>query len=246
MEPQAPQTDSMRETDPTAVLSDLGRRALPDVAHVADAHLAAITQARLAGGASLATPVGRRGRRRRAIVVGIMAASLLALPSLALAGALPDPVQRVAAQVASNVGVELPSPPKASDGDDAGDAAATSEGDDDSTDAKSTERSDSARGNDPTEGTGRPSDPGRTLPDGSPVPGKGRPAEGEQRGNRAGQGDEAPGKSGESSGRPSGSTGSSSGTPASSNGGGKPDSTPSASSGGSSNAGGGKGGGKGR
>lgn len=157
----------------TRELARVGAAAFPDVATLAPMHLRAIDEA------LRATPVSARtarratsawGSRRAALVLG--AAALVAVPSMALAGALPASVQHAAARAARVVGVALPDPASAT----ARDATANrGSGDDAITDSRG--RPDDSRPG--ATGNGLGTDTRRTVP--------GRPRPGEQRGNRFGQ-----------------------------------------------------------
>lgn len=155
-----------------------GVGAMPDPSSVAEQHFGLISVALASEQGRIqrtTTAPGRRVSRRRYVVVGAMAA-FIAVPSLAFAGALPDPVQRVASNVAAAVGIELPSPADDLDGLRGGSNDGNPDG----------RRSEDA----PAVGEDR----GRV--NGS-QPGK--PENGEQRGNRFGQVPEGPdqGKAGQ-------------------------------------------------
>lgn len=89
-------------------LAEAGRRALPDVDPMtAERHLAAMREVRLAG--PVRQPM-RRGLPRRRSAMVLVAAAALAVPSMALADVLPDPVQRAVSRVAAVIGLDLSRP----------------------------------------------------------------------------------------------------------------------------------------
>jgi hypothetical protein len=93
-------------SDAVARLARVGRAALPAVdAATVQAHLHAIKRARLAPARRI---TGRH--RRRVLTFAVAGAMLVAVPSMAFAGVLPDPVQRAVSQAASAVGVHVPRP----------------------------------------------------------------------------------------------------------------------------------------
>lgn len=95
-----------------ALLRELGTAAMPSVEALAPAHLAALEELRRSGrDAAVPVPRTRRARStRRPAFVMVAAAALVAIPSMAVAGVLPDPIQRAAAGAAAVVGVQLPQP----------------------------------------------------------------------------------------------------------------------------------------
>lgn len=150
-------------------LVDAGRGALPPIdPTTTEQHLSAMREARLLGPAR--QPARSALPRRRAALV-LVGAGLLAVPSMALADVLPDPMQRAVSRAAAVVGLDLPTPDL------------------------------------PVVPVVPEADPGVPTPDGStrvgdgsgnaPEPrgeGLGRPAPGEQRGNRFGQVSDGPDK----------------------------------------------------
>ena len=165
-----------------------GVAAMPDPSTVAEQHLGLMSvalasqqQGRIA---RTTTRPGRRIARRRLVVVGAMAA-FVAIPSLAFAGALPDPVQRVASKVAAAVGVDLPTPPPDVSELRAGSTGGGGSGSGDRTGADSG-RGDAGRGSDDARGDSAAdaadSDERGHVNGAQP----GKPEDGEQRGNRFG------------------------------------------------------------
>lgn len=183
----------MRRTtdiDPRAAAIDrlvrAGRAALPDPTTIAERHLPSVSVALAAERSrelrSSSRPAGRVPRRRL-VVAGAMAA-FVAIPSLAFAGVLPDPVQRAASTAAGAVGIAIPSP-----GDERSNARGTAggasaehrrdAGDDPATNARS-----SSTGSNPAGSAAPSSDAERGHVNGTKP---GAPTDGEQRGNRFGQ-----------------------------------------------------------
>ncbi|MCW2920358.1 MAG: hypothetical protein JWL76_232 [Thermoleophilia bacterium] len=160
-------------------LVQAGRAAMPDASSMAAAHLGAVSVA-VASEQSRAPRlrVGTRGvPRRRVVLAGAMAA-LVAIPSLAFAGVLPDPLQRVASNVAASIGVDVPSPHA---------ERARARADHDATaDERRGGADRSTAGGASTSKDGSNTTPGDTR---GHVNGEqpGKPADGEERGNRFGQ-----------------------------------------------------------
>lgn len=103
---------------------------MPDTEPLAARHLAAMREARIAGAAPL--PARRMLKMRRTALVLAMLA-LLGVPSLAVADALPDRMQRAASRAAAVVGLDLPFPerdakPASAGADEAHRGAATAPG----------------------------------------------------------------------------------------------------------------------
>ncbi|MCW2927190.1 MAG: hypothetical protein JWM86_1158 [Thermoleophilia bacterium] len=107
---------------PTDRLARVGAAATPGVEHVASAHLAAIERELVIMRTVAAADAPARsrdrlqqGRRPRAVAYAAVFAALVVMPSMALAGVLPDPVQRAASRFAANVGVHVPLPETAAE-----------------------------------------------------------------------------------------------------------------------------------
>lgn len=149
---------------------------------VAERHLAVITAAAAEAAHEAPTPSAgpdrpSRGwaRARRVlgltavkVAIGVGAAAAATGTGLAATGNLPDPVQRVVADVAGSVGIDLPTP--AADGDPAGDPATTAPAGVPAT------PDDRARPEEPGDRRATPTP--RPDPSGPPddVPGRGRPS----------------------------------------------------------------------
>jgi hypothetical protein len=98
--------DIGQSSDAITRLARVGRAALPEVdGELREAHVAAIRRARLAP-----PRTATRASRRRVKVFAIAGAMLVAVPSMAFAGVLPDTVQRAVSNAASVVGVHVPKP----------------------------------------------------------------------------------------------------------------------------------------
>ena len=171
-------------------LVQAGRAAMPDPTTIAELHLGSVSEALASERSRVrrsSSRIAGRVPRRRLIVAGAMA-TLVAIPTLAFADALPDPVQRVASTVAGVVGVDVPSPRSEQAGSrgNAGGSSAEHRGD-----AGSGDANDSSNGTAGSDGATGSSD-GTTPPSGDEqghVNGTrpGKPEDGEQRGNRFGQ-----------------------------------------------------------
>jgi hypothetical protein len=155
-------------------LARVGAAAMPAVDEIAPVHLHAIDEAiramalPTAPTVAMARRAGRPALQRRRIVVACAAAALVALPSMAVAGVLPDSVQHAAANVAANVGFDLPDP--ASDRAEQATSERGTQGTGDSA-GESNAQDDT--------GNGLGADTRGTVP--------GKPEPGEVRGNRFGQ-----------------------------------------------------------
>lgn len=90
---------------------------MPSVDVLASSHVAAIERELAAARRTVAPQRARVRpvRRARALAYAGVLAAFVVMPSMALAGVLPDAVQRAASRIAANVGVSVPLPDSGSD-----------------------------------------------------------------------------------------------------------------------------------
>lgn len=165
----------IRSHEAIETLSRVGTAALPVVDDLAPAHLFALESAmRSAPTAAMRVnaPMPHSMWSGRRSLVLVAAAAFVAVPSMAIAGVLPDPVQRAASNAAAHVGVHLPGP--------AADRAVERTTQEPGTRSEDS-RPDAGAADTKSKGTGL----GLGEETRGTVPGK--PEPGEQRGNRFGQ-----------------------------------------------------------